>query len=118
MILGKRERLVLLIERLMKAPPARSADEAMALLASTLNGVEDEFTSIPYDPSLWKTDGRMYPPQPDSARDVPGRPDLTRYRSVGHNTYIAANGALRIDGLNGESLLSKAGGDGNEVHLT
>ena len=40
-------------------------------------------TSIPYDPANWMTDGRMYPPQPDSKKAVSGRSDVTRYRSKG-----------------------------------
>jgi hypothetical protein len=99
----------------MDAPLAHSADEALALIVNILNGVENEFTSIPYDPARSGSDGRMYPPQPDAAREVPGRADLTRYRSVAHNTFVAANGAIRIETLAKDLLLSKPGADGNEV---
>jgi hypothetical protein len=104
-MLTKSERLALFLERLSAAPTANSAEE-------------DEFTTIPFDLSRSDNDGRMYPPLPDSARDVPGRPDVTRYRSRFHNTWIAANGAIRIASVgDGEPLLEKAGTDGRKVDL-
>ena len=117
MIVGKRERFALFVRRLSDAPRVSTAEQAHVLLGTTLNGVENEFTTIPFDPSQWASDGRMYPPLAGSARDVPGRADLTRYRSRAHNTYIAANGAIRIETLSGDLVLSKAGRDGSEVHL-
>jgi hypothetical protein len=117
-VLTKSERLALLLERLSAAPTANSAEEALILLAATLNAVEDEFTTIPFDLSRSDSDGRMYPPLPDSARDVPGRPDVTRYRSRFHNTWISANGAVRIASVgDAEPLLDKAGTDGRKVDL-
>jgi len=111
--------LEIFLERLSAAPAASGAEEALILLAATLNGVEDEFTTIPFDLSRSESDGRMYPPLPDSARDVPGRPEITRYRSRAHNTWIATNGAIRIDSIGGEdSLLDKAGADGRKVDLS
>jgi hypothetical protein len=72
-------------------------------------------TPIPYDPANWASDGRMCPPQPDSARRVKDRPDVTRYRSVGHNTFVAANGALLIMDLKGNVLIEKPGSDGRSI---
>ena len=116
MIRDKRERFAIFVQRLMEAPPASSAEDALMLLSTTLNAVEDEFTDIPFDPSQWMSDGRMYPPQADSARDVPGRSDVTRYRSKAHNTFIAKNGAIRIEvATSSIVVLSKPGSDGNEV---
>jgi hypothetical protein len=61
-------------------------------------------TPIPYDPANCATDGRMYLPQPDSARRVRDCPDVARYRSVGHNTFVATDGALLITDLKGNVL--------------
>ncbi len=85
----------------------------MRLLENALNQVEDELTDVPFDPDEWLNDGRLYPPRADSARRVPGRPDVTRYRSLGHNTWIARNGAIRIVEIaNDSTVLDKPGADG------
>ena len=117
MILEKHERFAIFVERLCVASPVNSAEEALALLANILNGVEEEFTTIPFNPEGWSNDGRMYAPMPDSARDVRGRTDLTRYRSRAHNTFIQANGAIRIESVHGDVVLEKPGSDGNEVNV-
>jgi hypothetical protein len=77
--------------------------------------VEDELTGVPFDPAAWKTHDRMYPPQEDNRFAVPGRPDVARYRSRSHNTYIAENGAIEIWSVSGELLFRKAGADGDYI---
>ena len=115
MIPPKSERLAEVFKRLAAAPAARSAPEAKLLLDSILNTVEDELTGIPFDPSSWKIDNRLYPAQEDSRRPVPGYPDIARYRHRSHNTYIGANGAIEITSNAGEVLFAKAGADGKHV---
>lgn len=113
----KPRRLAIFLERLAAAEPAETFENAMALIATTLNGVEDEFTSIEFSPAQWHSDGRMYPPQKDSARDVPGRDDVTRFRSVRHNIWVATYGAILIRTLDGELLLDIPGRNGRKVEL-
>jgi hypothetical protein len=112
-------RLAEFVRRMEAAPAVGSAKEAMTLLSRTLNQVEDELTDIPFDPDRWLIDGRLYPPVPDSAREVAGRPDLIRYRSRGHNTWIGPNGAIRIADIATSSVvLDKPGADGCRIDLT
>jgi hypothetical protein len=115
--LSKEERLSIFLERLSAAPPAGSAEEALELLSTTLNEVEDELTDIPYMPENSQSDGRMYPPQEDNARDVPGHDDVVRYRSRAHNTFIRANGAIEIRDLTQNVIFTKSGSDGIGVGL-
>jgi hypothetical protein len=115
MPITKAMRLAEFLRRLRWAAPASDAQEAFELVARTLNAVEDEFSGTPFDPSVWQTDGRLYPPQADNQRAVPGRHGVTRYRSRSHNTFIAENGAIEIQTVEGVVLLSKPGADGETV---
>lgn len=89
-------RLEEFFRRLFALPAAKDFEEAYRQVESTLNQVENELTSIPYSPHSWATDGRMYPPQEDSRRSVPDFPQVVRFRSRHHSTFIAANGAIEI----------------------
>jgi hypothetical protein len=112
---SKAARFAEFLRRLGAAPAASTFAEAFHQLGDILNAVEDEMTSIPYDPANWQNDGRMYPPQPDSARAVPGRSDVTRFRSSAHNTLIGDNGAIEIGDLSGRPILAKPGVDGRAI---
>jgi hypothetical protein len=112
----KPERFAEFLKRLGSAPAAGTLDEAYGQLCTILNEVEDLLTSIPFNPERWQTDGRMYPPQEDSIREVEGHPRVKRFRSRRHNTYIGANGAIEIRSApEAEVLFAKPGADGRGV---
>lgn len=111
-------RLTYFLQRLASLPAASSAAEARSQLDSTLNAVEDEFSGVPFDPSNWMMDGRMYPPQDDFAFPVEGYPEVTLFRARKHRIYIRANGAVRIETTPKASLLDKPGADGRRVFDT
>ena len=94
--MDKYARLQLFYERLQAAPAASTHDESYTLLCDTLNAIEDEHSGVPNNPDNWQTDGRLYPPRSDRSYAVDGFPDVVRYRSAGHNTYIAKNGAIEV----------------------
>lgn len=113
---AKKDRLAEFLRRLDSAARTTSFDEAYEQLCVLLNAVEDEMTGIPHNPDRWQTDGRMYPPQLDNLRAVPGLPLVSRLRSLRHNTFIGANGSVEIRELPGDTiLLSKPGRDGRGV---
>ena len=113
----REERLQTFLDRLQAAVPAKSRDEAFSQISTILTEVEDELSGIPNDPGRHLDDNRLYPPQLDSQRSVDGRPDIKRYRSKGHNTYIRDNGAIRIGRIKKTSIVifDKAGADGKFV---
>ncbi|MFO0843741.1 MAG: hypothetical protein U0797_15330 [Gemmataceae bacterium] len=81
-----------------------------------LTHVEDSMTSIPCNPANWRTDGRMYPPQQDSIRDVEGHPNTKRFRSLRHNTFFGENGAIEIQAVSdGAVIFAKPGANGKGV---
>ena len=112
----KAERIKEFLGRLAAAPAARDHDEALGQVSTILIAVEDEMTSIPFDPTFPVDDGRMYPPLPDSKKAVPGLAGVTRYRNKGHSTLIGDNGAVAIrDHSSGEIIFSKPGADGRAI---
>jgi hypothetical protein len=64
-----------------------------------------------------QTDGRMYPPEEDNAREVEERGDVIRYRHKAHNTFLRDNGAMEIQDVDGKVFFEKLGSDGRGVEL-
>lgn len=108
-------RLTYFLQRLASLPTASSLAEARTQLDSTLNEVEDEHSGVPFDPSNWMMDGRMYPPQDDFAFPVGGHPEVTLFRARKHRIYIRMNGAIRIETTSRAVLLDKPGTGGRRV---
>ena len=116
MELPKAQRFRLFLDRTNSAPAVSTFEDAYNLLCDTLNAVENEFTFIPYAPTHWRTDGRLYPPHTDNMRDVEGERKVKRFRSLAHNTFIAANGAVEIQEVRGAvTIFTKKGSDGRSV---
>jgi hypothetical protein len=111
----RQERLEEFQRRLAAAKAVASEIDALKQIADTLNGVEDDMTSIPSNPATRGDDGRMYPPQSDARRPT-GCADVARYRTRGHNILIRANGAIEIRTVKGDRLeFEKPGEDGRKV---
>lgn len=115
-LVSKEERFEEFLRRLGNAPPAKTFDEAYSQLFNILNEVEDEMSSVPYNPENWQTDGRLYPPLPDSVRAVPDHPLVRRFRSRKHNTFIGENGSIEIQVVTSKAtIFSKPSEDGKRV---
>ena len=58
----------------------------------------------------------MYPPQKDRVFAVPGLPEVIRYNSFRHDTFIASNGAIEVKVIaTGEVHFEKLGSNGKGV---
>jgi hypothetical protein len=110
----KADRLEEFFWRLRALPAAETFQEAVRQIETTLNAVEDELTGIPYDPSRWRSDGRLYPPQEDNMLET-GRRQVGGFRSFRHRTFIGFNGAIEIRETSGRMVFSKPGADGKSV---
>lgn len=104
-------RLAEVFRRLERLPAATSAEEARALLERVLDSVEDEMSGVPKDPSRWKSDGRMYAPQPDSEVRPP-RAGVRKFRTRGHYVLFGSNGAMEVQDLRGRTVHRRSGADG------
>lgn len=111
----KRERLEEFFRRLRASPNAGTFDEMYAQFCNILDAVEDELTGVPNCPENGESDRRIYPPQRDATRDVPRHPQVKRFRSRRHNTYIGENGSVEIVTLSGRIEVQKPGLDGRGV---
>ena len=111
----RRERLVEFFRRLSATPSAATFDGALQQVVTIMNAVEDELRGVPNIPANWREDGRMYPPQMDHMRPVPGHPRVTRFRTAGHNVFVGENGSLQIVTLDGTVEIEKPGADGRGV---
>jgi len=106
-LLSKSERLAIFKDKLLSAPPAKEA---------VLNGVEDEFSGVPFNLRNSISDGRMYPPLDDNRSVVSRKPRIERFRSAGHYTFLGANGSIKIVHRDtGNPILDKPGSDGKTV---
>ena len=112
---SKQERLRVFFNRLMEAEAANSHDQALMMLETLLNAVEDELSGLPFNLSTSNTDGRIYPPLADNVRafkNAAGDIIGTRRRSTFENTYIINNGAIRILSTRSNAvLMDKPGAD-------
>lgn len=111
------ERFGEFVRQLDAAPACGTLADAFALLADTLNAVEDALSGIPFDPTNPHHDGRMYPPQADAYRPVAGRSDIHRYRNRQHNSYFSDDGAILIVDIRGNIVLDKSDLNGRSITL-
>lgn len=113
---SKSYRLQVFISRLKAASPVATKTEAFALIAAVLDRVEDELSGIVANPANWRTDGRMYPPQEDNARDSVAPPGITIYRNRHHRTLLWKSGGFAIvEVRTGDVVVVKPGTDGMRV---
>ncbi len=116
---SKSHRLQVFISRLKAAPPVSTKTEALALIATVLDEVEDELSGIVANPANWRSDGRMYPPQDDNARASVTPPGITVYRSRHHRTLLWESGGFAIVQVGtGDVVVVKPGTDGVHVDPT
>jgi hypothetical protein len=106
------KRLAEFFRRLAATPAASNAREALALVSTVLDQVEEQFSGMPRrapPPGPGSFDGRMHPPLNEHVASAPdgGLVALTR----GHRILCSANGAIRIQRRAGPVVFLKPGKD-------
>lgn len=117
LVLSKRERLDEILCRLRDHAPFSTGREALSALKAIMRDVEDRHSGVVENPNAAQgltTDGRMYPPD-EHFRKPTGSPSVSRYRQRAHETWIGANGAMRIASVQGDVLLDKPGSDSRTI---
>lgn len=114
---GKKERLDELFRRLRERHPFGSLSDARSALEAIMREVEDELSGVPEakDPTTALNDGRMYPPHDDYLVETGTSKVLCFKHKARNRTYLASNGAMRINGPNGNSFIDLKGSDGRCV---
>jgi hypothetical protein len=89
------QRLAEFFQRLVAAPPAATADEAMALVCRLIEAVEDELCPFPRtEPPPLDFTGRMYAPQADRMTRQPDGSLTASTRR--HRIICGRDGAITI----------------------
>jgi len=89
------QRLAEFLKRLENAPPAGSAQEALALVCRLIEEVEDEFCPVPrQDPPPLVTTGRMYAPREDHVKRFASGLIIAEARH--HRIYCRVDGGISI----------------------
>ena len=103
------QRLELFFRRLAEAPPAASAEEALALVCRLMEEVEEEFCPVPKQtPAPTDFTGRMYPPQEDRIRLM--EDGILRANTRHHRIFCRSDGGIDIWHLpTKRHILSKTG---------
>lgn len=113
--MDRSQRFALFLAELKTAPPAQDRAAARALVAETMNRIEDAHSGVPFDPAQWMNDGRLYPPHDDYEQASPVV-DAALFHSLGHRIWFGDNGAIRIEVRKGAHTgrveLDKPGVDG------
>ena len=113
--MDRKQRFALFLAALDDAPAAHDRASARALLAETLNRIEDAHSGVPFDPANWMTDGRMYPPLDDNKKLSP-LSGTAVFHTKGHRVWLGDNGAIRFEIRRGPGKghidLDKPGADG------
>ena len=105
------ERLKEFFRRLEAAPPASSAEEALALVSRLVEEVEDALCPLPREePPPRFFSGRMYAPQEDSVKRFPS--GLIRATTRRHRIICGSNGSISVFHIRTRALdLHKKGKD-------
>jgi RHS repeat-associated protein len=108
--LTKAERLDMVYNQVTGLPSAKTAQEAMQQMHSTLDQVEDAHSGVAKNPKPGLApDGRMYPTQPD--RMVTGPDGSITATSRSHVTTYGQNGSITVtDKKTGNAVYHKPGG--------
>lgn len=112
----KRQRLDEIVRRFVAGGPYRSGAEARLSLERAMREVENLLSGVPENPNAANSppDGRMYPPH-DKFERRSGSAEVRLWKQTAHRTWIANNGAVRIERGDGVVEVDLQGDDGRSV---